>query len=71
MKDEAPEKIRATLTPEVFIEFARDTEEGIVARVRQVYHYPERPNLPSIPWSKIIEVEADKDGNILSTKGLF
>lgn len=71
MKNEALERIKVTLIPRVTIESAYDTEVGIVAQVKQVYFYPERVNLPPIPWGKLIQVEADKDGNVLSTKGLF
>jgi len=72
MEEGALERIRKTLTPEVIIEFAQDTEEGIVAQVRHLYYYPEREIQKNpITWAKTIEVEADREGNVFSAKGLF
>jgi len=72
MKEGALERIRKILTPKVTIEYAHDTEKGIVAQVKHLYCYPESEiQKPPICWGRVIEVEADKEGNVYSTKGLF
>jgi len=71
MKEEAVAKIIKTLTPEVTIKEAYDTDDGIIVQVVHSYRYPQEPNKPSLAWRKMLRVAADKDGNVLSVQGLF
>lgn len=74
MKQEATERIMSTLTPKVTMQSCYDTPDGIIAEVRHDYFYPAGKDGSKIPWAKLaklVMVEADKEGNVYSTRGLF
>jgi len=71
MKQGSVERIKRMLTPEVTIQSAYDIEDGIEAEVKHAYYFPEREGSSPIPWSTLIRVKADRDGNVYSTEGLF
>jgi hypothetical protein len=73
MKQEAVERIKQTLTPEVLIVscYDDDNTEEIKGEVEHRYHYPTRKGGPPISWGTKFQFTADPDGNITSTKGLF
>lgn len=71
MKPEAVQRMKSMLIPKVTIQSIHETSDEIIAEVRHAYYFPERESLPAIPWSNVIRVKADKDGNVFSTEGLF
>ena len=64
MKNEALSNIKSALTPKVTLEACQDVEDGIVATVKHEYCF-------DFPIAKVINVKADKDGEILEAIGLF
>lgn len=71
MKNEAVARIKRMLTPEVKIVTYIDHEGKIVGQIDHEYGYPEREGGPPIPWVKRFNFEADQEGNVISTQGLF
>lgn len=68
MKDEVLTKIRASLTPQVTITAAYDLPDGgISLEIRHEYSGVAWP----FPVATLIYVRADREGNIMETKGLF
>lgn len=71
MKQEAVERIKSMLTPEVLIISCYDHEGEIKGEIEHRYGYPWREGEPPIPWGKRFNFTADLEGNVTSTQGLF
>jgi hypothetical protein len=71
MKRGAVTRIRQMLTPKVMINSCNDHNGKITGVAEHIYRYPHLERGTAIPWSRRFSFEADRDGNIISTNGLF
>ena len=71
VKKEAIEKIRQSLTPEVWIQVVHEKDDKIMAEVVQEYKLTNGGDGKIISWRKSIRIVADKDGTIITHEGLF
>ena len=71
MENEAVERIKRMVTPQITIESCQRYSYGIKADIRHEYSFPESRDGEPIRWGKVFTVLADKEGNVYSAPGIF
>jgi len=71
MREEAIEKLKQMVTPDVTLDRVSEADDRILARVVYHYRFPQYKGGEPITWQKLFSVEADEDGVVFLTRDML